>query len=74
MGPPVPASPISPGRLTDAIPNDWSVYFGVENTGAAVRLVEERGGMVITPPADSPQGRRATVADPMSAVFVIIGA
>jgi hypothetical protein len=62
------------GRLPDAIPNYWSVYFGVDNTDEAVRLVEDRGGMVITPPVDSPQGRWATVADPMNAVFVIIGA
>lgn len=61
------------GRMPDAIPNYWSVYFGVENTDEAVRLVEKRGGMVITPPASSPQGRWATVADPMNAVFVIIG-
>lgn len=62
------------GRLPDAIPNYWSVYFGVESTDDAVRLVEARGGMVITPPMNSPQGRWATVADPMNAVFVIIDA
>lgn len=61
------------GRLPDPIPNYWSVYFGVENTDNAVRLIEDRGGMVITPPVHSPQGRWATVADPMNAVFVIIG-
>ena len=60
------------GRLPDAIPNYWSVYFGVENTDEAVHLIEQRGGMVITPPVTTPNGRWATVADPMNAVFVII--
>lgn len=61
------------GRLPDTIPNYWSAYFVVENTDAAVRLIQERGGMVITPPEDSSEGRWATVADPMNAVFVILG-
>ena len=61
------------GRLPDTIPNYWSAYFVVQDTDDAVRLIVERGGMVITPPENSPQGRWATVADPMNAVFVIIG-
>lgn len=61
-------------RLPSTIPNYWSVYFGVEDTDQAARLLETRGGRIITPPVTSPNGRWATVADPMNAVFVIIGA
>jgi hypothetical protein len=61
------------GRLPDTVPNYWSTYFVVENIDSAVHLIQARGGMVITPPVDSPRGRWATVADPMNAVFVILG-
>jgi uncharacterized protein len=61
------------GRLPDTVPASWSVYFGVDDVDAAVRIVEREGGQVIVPPVDAPAGRRATVTDPMGAVFVIIG-
>lgn len=61
------------GHLPDTVPNYWSVYFGVEDTDDAARLIEERGGRIITPPVTSPHGRWATVTDPMGAAFVITG-
>ena len=59
------------GVLPDEVPPHWSVYFGVDDIDGAVRSVEEQGGQVITPIADSPYGRWATVTDPMGADFVI---
>lgn len=59
------------GVLPDEVPPHWSVYFGVDDIDGAVRSVEEQGGQVITPIADSPYGRWATVSDPMGAAFVI---
>jgi uncharacterized protein len=61
------------GVVPDEVPPYWSVYFGVTDLDEAVRFVTEQGGEVITPIADSPYGRWATVTDPLGAVFVIMG-
>lgn len=50
----------------------WFVYFSVDDTDAAVALVQEQGGSVVTEAMDSPYGRLATVADPAGAVFIIV--
>jgi uncharacterized protein len=53
-------------------PARWSAYFAVEDADRAVETVRESGGSVLTPPADIPPGRIATVADPHGAVFSLI--
>lgn len=61
------------GIMPDEVPPYWTVYFLVEKTDEAVAKIQELGGSVITPPMPSPYGNWATVADPMGAVFVIVG-
>lgn len=59
--------------LPEGVPSHWVVYFGVDDTDAAVRTVQRLGGSVLEPPADSPYGRVAHVADPMGARFKLVG-
>lgn len=54
------------------VPSFWRVYFGVEDTDAAVAKIEELGGRLIDGPIDSPFGRVATVADSLGGSFQII--
>jgi hypothetical protein len=60
------------GRLPDAVPAHWLVYFAVENTDAAVEQVKSGGGSVSFGPIDIPAGRFAIVSDPFGAVFAVI--
>lgn len=55
--------------LPAGTPAHWSVYFGVEDTDAALARVVDLGGSVVVPAQDSPFGRLAQVADPTGAVF-----
>lgn len=51
----------------------WVGYIGVDDVDAAVDGVEAAGGTVHRPPSDIPNvGRFAVVADPQSAVFMLI--
>jgi uncharacterized protein len=50
----------------------WAVYFGTDDTDRAVELAVSQGGQVVRPPADSPYGRMAIVADNQGAVFSLI--
>ncbi|MCU1371501.1 MAG: Glyoxalase/bleomycin resistance protein/dioxygenase [Ilumatobacteraceae bacterium] len=54
------------------IPNNWLVYFAVEDTDAALAKVTELGGSVMMPPMDIPTGRFAVVGDNAGAPFAII--
>jgi predicted enzyme related to lactoylglutathione lyase len=54
------------------LPAHWTVYFGVQDTDAAVARVSELGGTVQVPPTDSPHGRFAVVSDPHGGVFTVI--
>ena len=54
------------------MPNNWGVYFTVDDTDAAVAKVQELGGTVIMPPTDIEPGRFAVVMDPTGAPFNII--
>jgi len=56
------------------LPDQWWLYFGVDDTDAAVDQVVKLGGSVIRPPADSPYGRLATVADNQGASFTLMAA
>jgi predicted enzyme related to lactoylglutathione lyase len=53
-------------------PGQWFVYFGVEDTDAAVATVTELGGRVVEPAVDTPYGRLATVADPTGIMFKLV--
>jgi hypothetical protein len=50
----------------------WLVYVQVADADEAAAKVEQLGGTVLMPPADSPYGRHATVLDPGGARFAII--
>lgn len=57
--------------LPESTPSHWRVYFGVDDTDAAMASVLELGGTVVDDPEDSPFGRIAGVADPLGARFQI---
>lgn len=60
--------------LTEGVPAHWSVYFGVEDTDAAVEQVVGLGGSVVVPAQDSPYGRIATVTDATGAELRLVAA
>lgn len=53
-------------------PVGWSVYFGVEDTDAALARVVELGGSILQGAKDSPFGRLAQCADPTGASFKLV--
>jgi hypothetical protein len=59
-------------RWPSDLPSHWMVYFGVEDTDAAVARAEQLGGAVVVPPTDIPPGRFAVLSDPQGAIFSII--
>jgi predicted enzyme related to lactoylglutathione lyase len=61
------------GFLPEGVPAHWSVYFGAEDTDAALAKVTSLGGSVVLPAEDTPYGRLAGVADPTGAQFKLVG-
>ena len=61
------------GILPDDVPSHWSVYFGVEDTDAALATVVDLGGSIVTAAEDTPYGRLAAAADPIGARFKLAG-
>lgn len=57
------------GFLPEGVPASWSVYFGVDDTDAALAKIVDLGGEVVTGAEDTPYGRLATAADPTGALF-----
>jgi len=55
------------------IPANWTVYFAVPDTDAAIAKVAELGGSLLRPAWDTPYGRMAVVADNQDAAFAVIG-
>ena len=53
-------------------PPHWSVYFAVEDAGAAADRVRELGGQVLGDVMDTPQGPMAAVSDPQGGMFFVI--
>ncbi|RRQ25497.1 VOC family protein [Rhodococcus sp. Eu-32] len=53
------------------VPSHWRLYFGVDDTDAAVEKVTALGGTVVDAAKDSPFGRIAGIADPLGARFQI---
>jgi predicted enzyme related to lactoylglutathione lyase len=62
------------GWLPDGAPGQWQVYFGVEDTDAALARIVELGGSVLRDAEDTPYGRLATAADPTGASFRLVAA
>ena len=58
--------------LPEGVPAQWSIYFGAENTDAALARIVELGGAVVTGAEDTPYGRLATASDPTGAVFKLV--
>jgi predicted enzyme related to lactoylglutathione lyase len=61
-----------PPMVPAEVPPNWSVYFSVDDTDAAVAKVTELGGSVIMPATDIEPGRFAVLSDPAGAVFNVI--
>ena len=59
--------------LPEGVPNHWSVYFGVDDTDAALAKIVELGGSVRQPAEDTPYGRLAVAVDATGAQFKLIG-
>ena len=55
----------------EGIPPHWTVYLGVDDMDAALTVVKEMGGELLTEPMDVPQGTFAVVRDPQGAVFML---
>jgi uncharacterized protein len=58
--------------LPDGAPACWSVYFGVDDTDAALAKTVELGGTIDAPAEDTPYGRLAVAADPTGARFKLV--
>ena len=58
--------------LPEGVPAHWSVYFGVDDTDAALAKIVELGGSIVEPAEDTPYGRLATAADPTGALFKLV--
>jgi len=59
-------------RTDDAAPNEWQIYFAVEDTESVAAQARALGGDVILEPIETPIGPMATLADPQGAVFNVI--
>ncbi|HEX4100692.1 MAG TPA: VOC family protein [Pseudonocardiaceae bacterium] len=62
------------GLLPDGVPAHWSVYFGVDDTDAALAEIVELGGTIVSAAQDTPYGRLAAAADPTGAHFKLVAA
>ena len=60
------------GFLPEGVAAHWSIYFGTEDTDAALSRIVELGGSVVAAAEDTPYGRLATASDPTGAEFKII--
>ncbi|MET7935367.1 VOC family protein [Streptomyces sp. NPDC005322] len=49
----------------------WHVYFRVESADLVSDRAAELGGAVVSPPADTPYGRIATLRDPEGGIFSV---
>jgi hypothetical protein len=59
--------------LPDGVNGRWDVYFGVDDTDAALAKVVELGGAVAMDAVDTPYGRPGVATDPMGARFSLVG-
>lgn len=59
------------GGAPEGTPSHWLPYFSVTGVDEAVAAAQSGGGTVVSPAADTPYGRMATLADPFGAVFAV---
>jgi predicted enzyme related to lactoylglutathione lyase len=59
-------------RADEEAPNEWQIYFAVDDTEAVTAHARSLGARVILEPTDTPIGPMATMADPQGAVFNVI--
>lgn len=55
--------------MPEGAPDQWSIYWYVDDTNEAVATAEALGGSVVTKPEDTPFGRLTTLKDPSGAHF-----
>ncbi|MGH3439816.1 MAG: VOC family protein [Sciscionella sp.] len=55
-------------------PAQWSVYFGADDTDAALAKIVDLGGAVVMPAENTPYGRLAVAADPGGILFKLVAA
>jgi predicted enzyme related to lactoylglutathione lyase len=60
------------GFLPEGVPAHWSVYFGVDDTDAALAKIVDLGGSIVAAAEDTPYGRLATAADSAGARFKLV--
>jgi len=60
------------GLLAAGVPAHWSIYFGVDDTDAALAQVVDLGGSVLLPAEDTPYGRLASASDPTGTAFKLV--
>ncbi|MFI6444757.1 VOC family protein [Kitasatospora sp. NPDC050543] len=73
-GSPVGGIGALPGPYPPGTPPLWSTTFAVADADRTAALVGELGGEVLSPPQDTPFGRRAVVRDPGGAAFSLLAA
>ena len=56
----------------EGAPPGWTIYFGVDDTDAALERIVELGGSVTQPAADTPYGRLARASDPTGTAFKLM--
>ena len=59
-------------EVPEMVPAHWQVYFGVDDTDAAVEQAKGAGGGVMVEPIDIPAGRFSILTDPHGASFAVI--
>jgi uncharacterized protein len=59
-------------NMPEGTPSAWTIYFGVDDTDAALERVAELGGKVLQPAEDTPYGRLAQAADPTGTAFKLM--
>jgi predicted enzyme related to lactoylglutathione lyase len=58
--------------MPEGAAGSWTIYFGVEDTDAALARIVELGGKVTQPAEDTPYGRLAQAADPTGTAFKLM--
>ncbi len=59
-------------QLSEGAAPGWTIYFGVEDTDAALERAVELGGKVTQEAKDTPWGRLAQAADPTGTAFKLM--
>jgi uncharacterized protein len=54
------------------VPNNWGVYFAVDDCDGCAGKIKELGGTLMQEPFDTPIGKMAVAADPQGAAFMVV--